>query len=145
MLVGKTIGNTFIIEKELGSGAMGTVYLARYIDDDRLIALKIIALGLLGSDTALARFDREAGILKQLKHPNIVRLFATGKWRGTPFIAMEFVEGESLDRVMARRDRFTWQEVIDIGKQLSSALRHAHERGIIHRDLKPSNLMLTDD
>jgi eukaryotic-like serine/threonine-protein kinase len=145
MLVGKTIGNTFIIEKELGSGAMGTVYLARYIDDDRLIALKIIALGLLGSDTALARFEREAVILKQLKHPNIVRLFATGKWRGTPFIAMEYVEGESLDRTMARRDRFTWQEVIDIGKQLCAALRHAHERSIIHRDLKPSNLMLTND
>ena len=144
MLAGQKIG-LFAIEKELGSGAMGTVYRARYTEDDRVVALKVIAFGLAGNDGALARFEREAGILKQLKHPNIVRLFATGKWRGTPFFAMEYVDGESLDRVMARRDRFTWQEVVTIGKQLCSALQHAHEKGIIHRDLKPSNLMVTRD
>src|SRR5262249_16546824 len=143
MLAGQKIG-PFAIEKELGSGAMGTVYLARYEEDDRLVALKVIAFGLSGNEPALKRFEREASILKQLKkHPNIVRVFAHGKWRGTPFFAMEYIDGESLDRVMARRDRFTWQEVIDIGRQLASALQHAHEKGIIHRDLKPSNLMVT--
>jgi predicted Ser/Thr protein kinase len=142
MLAGQKIG-PFAIEKELGSGAMGTVYRARYAEDDRLVALKVIAFGLSGNESALARFEREAGILKQLKHPNIVRLFATGKWRGTPFFAMEYIDGESLDRVMARRDRFTWQEVVAFGRQLCSALQHAHEKGIIHRDLKPSNLMIT--
>jgi eukaryotic-like serine/threonine-protein kinase len=144
MVAGQRIG-PFEIEKELGSGAMGTVYRARYLEDDRLVALKLIAFGLAGNDSALARFEREAIILKQLKHPNIVRRFATGKWRGTPFFAMEYVDGESLDRIIARRDRFTWQEVIDLGKQLCSALQHAHDKGIIHRDIKPSNLMLTQE
>ncbi len=143
MLVGQTIG-PFYIEQELGSGAMGSVYLARYTETDRLVALKIIAFGLLGSDTAVARFEREAVILKQLHHPNIVRRFATGKYRGTPFFAMEYVEGDSIDRIIARRDRFTWQEIVTIGKQLCSALQHAHDKGIIHRDIKPSNLMLTE-
>jgi predicted Ser/Thr protein kinase len=144
MLVGQKVG-PFAIEKELGSGAMGSVYRARYIPDNRIVALKVIAFGLAGNDSAMKRFTRESGILQQLRHPNIVRLFATGRWRETPFFAMEYIDGESLDRVMARRDRFTWQEVIDIGKQLCSALQHAHDKGIIHRDLKPSNLMVTRD
>jgi eukaryotic-like serine/threonine-protein kinase len=144
MLVGQKIG-PFAVEKELGSGAMGTVYRARYLPDDLLVALKIIAFGLSGNDSALSRFEREAGILHQLKHPNIVRLHSSGKWRGTPFFAMEYVSGESLDRIMARKDRFTWQEIVTIGKQLCSALQYAHEKGIVHRDLKPSNLMMAKD
>src|SRR5206468_9649378 len=92
------------------------------------------------------RFEREWEILKQLKHPNIVRLIATGRISGTPFYAMEFVEGEALDEVMARRGRISWEEVVRLGRQLCAALQHAHEKGIVHRDLKPSNLiMLKDD
>ena len=140
---GKKIG-PFIIEKELGSGAMGTVYRARY-EDGRTFALKIISLGMLANETARARFERESDILKQLKHPNIVRLFASGTYKQTPFFAMEYVEGESLDHIMARRMRFSWEEVVLMGKQICAALKHAHERGIIHRDLKPSNLMRLED
>ena len=91
----------------------------------------------------MARFEREANILKQLKHPHIVRLYATGAYRKTPFIAMEFIDGEALDRVLARRGRLGWEEVVAYGKQLCEALQYAHEKGIIHRDLKPSNLMIT--
>src|SRR5262245_3729016 len=96
----------FTIEKELGSGAMGTVYRAAYHEDgkpDRVVALKVIAFGLSGNEQALARFEREYKILKQLRHPNIVRLFASGRYKGTPFFAMEFVDGKSLDRVMTER------------------------------------------
>jgi serine/threonine-protein kinase len=148
MLVGQTIGKDpyrFKIEQELGSGAMGTVYRATFIRDgkDKPVALKIVALGLLGNEGAMARFEREANILKQLKHEHIVRLYATGAYRKTPFIAMEFIDGEALDRVLARRGRLTWEEVVAYGKQLCKALQYAHEKGIIHRDLKPSNLMIT--
>lgn len=144
MLIGQKIG-PFFIEKELGSGAMGTVYLARFDHKGKQIpsALKVVSLGLLGNESAMARFDREANILKQLRHPHIVRLLATGKYRSTPFIAMEYVDGESMDRTLARRVRFGWEEVLEYGIQLCDALQHAHEKGIIHRDLKPSNLMLT--
>src|SRR5262249_9755084 len=85
--VGQKIG-PFFIEKELGSGAMGTVYRARYEKNKKIYALKIISVGLTGNETALARFEREASILKQLEHPNIVHLFATGRYKGTPFFAM---------------------------------------------------------
>ncbi len=144
MLIGQQIG-PFHIEKELGSGAMGTVYRAQFDNKGKVssVALKVISLGLLGNDSAMARFEREAKILKQLRHPHIVRLLATGKYRNTPFIAMEYVDGEPMDRMLMRRDRMGWDEVLGYGKQLCEALQHAHDKGIIHRDLKPSNLMIT--
>jgi serine/threonine-protein kinase len=141
MLVGQQLG-PFTIDKELGSGAMGSVYLARYTKTGQRMALKLIALGLAGNEQALARFEREAEILKQLRHPNIVRLYGTGRFQGAPYYAMEYIEGESLDRLLARRGRFGWEEVVHFGTQICAALQHAHEKGIVHRDLKPSNLMV---
>lgn len=144
MQVGKKIG-PFTIDKELGAGAMGAVYRARHAETGQLVAIKVVARNLASSDTAMARFRREANILKQLNHPNIVKLVATGKYEGMPFYAMEYIEGESLDHVMARRDRITWEHVVALGKQLCDALQHAHDQGIVHRDLKPSNLMVLAD
>jgi serine/threonine-protein kinase len=145
MLVGQKLG-PFLIDRELGSGAMGTVYRGRYEKTGQVLAIKVMAPGLGSSNaTAQDRFEREAEILKQLKHPNIVRLFGVGKTHNTRYYAMEYIEGESLDRVMARRDRMSWEEVVDLGLQLCAALQHAHEKGIIHRDLKPSNLMILRD
>jgi len=144
MLVGQQIG-PFAIEKELGSGAMGTVYRARHMEKGTRVAIKIMAPGLGTSSNAQARFKREADILKQLKHPNIVRLYASGRLKNTPFYAMEYIEGESLDHLLLRRGRVTWEEVVTLGKQLCAGLQHAHEAGIIHRDLKPSNLMILPD
>jgi serine/threonine-protein kinase len=145
MLVGQQLG-PFLIEKELGAGAMGAVYRGKYLKTGQVVAIKIMAPGLgTSSDSAVKRFEREAKILKQLTHPNIVRLFGIGKHQGTAYYAMEYIQGESLDKVMARRDRMTWEEVVDLGQQLCSALQHAHEKGIVHRDLKPSNLMILSD
>ncbi len=142
MLVGQQFG-PFTIDSELGSGAMGTVYLGRYSKTGQVMAIKIMAPG-IGSTNAVAvdRFEREIAILKQLNHPNIVRFYGSGKEKGMRYFAMEFIDGESLDKVMARRGRMTWEEVVELGKQLCSALQHAHEKSIIHRDLKPSNIMV---
>jgi serine/threonine-protein kinase len=142
--VGKTIG-PFEIDKELGAGAMGAVYRARHTESGKWVAIKIVAPNLAANETVMQRFEREWEILKQLKHPNIVRLIATGRFGSTRFYAMEYVEGESLDKVMARRGRMDWPEVIVLGQQLCAALKHAHDRGIVHRDLKPSNLMVLND
>ncbi|AMV26151.1 Serine/threonine-protein kinase StkP [Gemmata sp. SH-PL17] len=148
MLIGQQIG-PFEIEKELGSGAMGTVYRAKFHRSAEKVvpvALKVVALGLLGNEGAMARFEREANILKQLRHPHIVRLIAHGKInKANPYIAMEFIDGEALDRILARRGKLGWEEVVSYGKQLAEALQYAHDKGIIHRDLKPSNLMITRD
>src|ERR1700757_1179588 len=90
MLLGQKLG-PFQIDKELGSGAMGTVYLARHEPTGQRVAMKVMAPGLT-SQTGLARFQREAAILKQLRHPGIVRLLASGKFGKNPFYAMEYVE-----------------------------------------------------
>src|SRR6266498_3820377 len=134
MQPGQTFG-PFVMERKLGSGAMGAVWLARYPKkNDMLMALKVIGMGLGDSPQHLARFEREANILKQLKHPNIVRFYGTIPFAGAPpYYAMEYIEGESLDHRMARRDRLTWAEVVTLGQQLCAALQHAHEKGIIHR------------
>jgi serine/threonine-protein kinase len=145
MLVGQQFG-PFTIDKELGSGAMGTVYRGRYTKTGQVMAIKVMAPG-IGSTNASAmdRFEREITVLKQLNHPNIVRLFGAGKTQGARYFAMEHIEGESLDRVMSRRGRMTWEEVVVLGQQLCLALQHAHDKGIIHRDLKPSNIMILSD
>jgi serine/threonine-protein kinase len=143
MLVGQRFG-PFLIDKELGSGAMGTVYRATYAKTGQHVALKVMIPG-LNTETAHARFEREGEILKQLNHPNIVRLYGVGRSHGMRYYAMEYIQGESLDKVMQRRGRLTWEEVVTLGEQLCAALQHAHEQGIIHRDLKPSNLMMLAD
>jgi serine/threonine-protein kinase len=135
----------FVIEKALGSGAMGTVFRARHTETGQHVAIKVVAPALAANPSMLERFKRESAILKQLKHPNIVRLVATGRHQGTPFYAMEYVEGKSLDRVLARRGRIEWQDLVGLGQQLCAALQHVHERGIIHRDLKPSNVLVLPD
>lgn len=144
MQVGQRVG-PFEIEKRLGSGAMGAVYRARYCKTGQKVALKIMAPGLAGNETSLARFEREAEVLKQLSHRNIVRFYVASEFQGTPYYAMEYIEGETLEHVLQRRGRLTWEEVVELGRQLCAALRHAHDQGIVHRDLKPSNLMITAD
>src|SRR5438105_3449185 len=140
MLAGQSFG-PFTLEKELGAGAMGVVWRAVYTKTGQRVAIKIMAPGLgEQKSNAAARFEREVEILKQLDHPNIVKLFGVGKYQGQRYFAMEYIEGESLDRIMVRRDRMSWEEVVALGRQLCSALQHAHEKGVIHRDLKPSNL-----
>jgi serine/threonine-protein kinase len=144
MLVGQKIG-PFTIERELGSGAMGTVYRATFERTGEPVAFKVIGMSMTRNEAALARFEREAAILKSLKHPNIVRWVGTGRYKGLPFFAMEFIDGEALDAVLARRQRLPWEAVVILGRQLCDALDHAHEKTIIHRDLKPSNLMIARD
>jgi eukaryotic-like serine/threonine-protein kinase len=144
MLVGKELG-PYVVDKELGSGAMGTVYRAKHKTSGERVAIKLMSPALGTSEAALARFVREVAILKQLDHPNIVRYKGSGRYHKNPFYIMEYVDGESLDQILNRRKRIAWEELIDLGTHLCAALQHAHEKGIIHRDLKPSNLMILKD
>ena len=143
-LVGQTVG-PFEILGRLGAGAMGVVYKARYTNG-ALVALKILPGNPASLEPEnLARFEREAKILQQLKHPHIVRLYGTGRHRGAPYYAMEYVPGESLSEILYRKGKLNWHEVADLARQLCDALQHAHDLGVIHRDLKPSNLMIAKD
>jgi serine/threonine-protein kinase len=144
MLLGQKLGD-FEIEGELGAGAMGMVYRARYLKNNAPVAIKIISGGHDTNPNSVARFERETAILKKLSHPNIVKLYASGRWRGTPFYVMEYVAGETLDSRLQKRGKFSWEEVVDLGRQMCAALQHAHHQGIVHRDLKPANIMIMPD
>src|SRR4029077_10225122 len=108
MWQGKQIG-PFLIEKEIGAGAMGTVYRALYTKTNKRVAFKVVSLDLQKNPKALARFERETIILKRLDHPNIVKLYTSGRAGNRPFYAMEYIDGETLEHVLHRRDRHTWE------------------------------------
>jgi serine/threonine protein kinase/WD40 repeat protein len=135
----------FEIEKELGQGAMGQVYLAHDPILDRHVALKTVAPALLTSKDTLARFQREARAAARLQHPNIVTIFEVGEVEGTHYIAMEFVEGIELAEAMSPLDRLTVEQRVRLVVDICRGLDFAHKMGVIHRDVKPANIRVTPE
>ena len=126
----------------LGKGGMGTVFKARQVSMDRLVALKILPKKLAENEAFVQRFLREARSAAKLRHPNIVQAFDVGQAEGYYFFAMEFVDGETLSEIIRRDGPLEPNRALDIMKQVASALAAAHEAGIVHRDIKPSNIMI---
>jgi len=133
----------FILGRQIGAGGMGIVYLATHIESGKQVALKVLPPALSDDEKLLQRFEREIGILKRMKHPNIVKYYGGGTHQGERWYAMEYVDGGSLHDILKKRKRLTWEQAIQVGRQLTAALEHAHNAGIIHRDLKPGNLFIT--
>lgn len=138
----RTIG-PFILGRQIGAGGMGIVYLATYTETGKQVALKVLPPSLSDDKKLLKRFEREIGILKRLKHPNIVKYYGGGTHQGQRWYAMEYIDGGSLYDILQKRKRLTWDQAIQVGRQLTAALEHAHNAGIIHRDLKPGNLFVS--
>jgi predicted Ser/Thr protein kinase len=138
-----TIGR-FRILGTLGQGSMGTVYLAEDPKLNRGIAIKVVRAG-MGDPEVLARFQREAEISAKLHHPNVITVYDVGEEPGVgPFLAMEFVDGESLS-ALVKRGPLGGPEAMELLMQAREALETAHRAGIIHRDLKPENFMVSKD
>ncbi|MEX0678090.1 MAG: serine/threonine-protein kinase [Pirellulales bacterium] len=133
----------FELLKAVGRGAFGTVYRARDTELDRIVAVKLPRSGSLTSAEDEDRFIREARSVAQLRHPNIVSIFETGRSEEVPFIVGEFVDGVTLGDLLTGR-RFTPRESAELIVTVADALAYAHEQGVIHRDVKPSNIMLDD-
>lgn len=134
------------ILQELGRGAMGVVYKARDPNIDRLVAIKVISPE-AGMDPAKAkelrdRFQREARAAGRLSHPNIVTIYDCSEVEGRAYIAMEFIEGQTLESLIHADHLFVVEDVAAIGNQVAQALDYAHQHGIVHRDIKPANIML---
>jgi len=139
------LSRRFTIVRTLGMGGMGTVFLARQIGvGNRLVALKVLNRKLLDDPEFLERFHNEAGSTGSIHHPNVVTIHESGQADdGTPYIAMELLDGESLRQVLKKVGALPVAECAEILMQMARGLNAAHKLGIIHRDLKPDNIFLT--
>jgi non-specific serine/threonine protein kinase len=141
--VGKTISHYKVIEK-LGEGGMGEVYLAEDTRLNRKVALKFLPSRLASDHSFKERFKREAQAAAGLNHPNIITVHEVAEYENRPFIAMEYVEGQTLKEVIVGKD-LSVEEILDIGLQISDGLAKAHQAGIVHRDIKPHNVLIDKD
>jgi serine/threonine protein kinase len=140
-MIGSTISHYKILEK-LGEGGMGVVYKAQDTKLDRTVALKFLPSHLASSEQDKARFVQEAKAASALNHPNVCTIHAIEEHDGQLFIAMEFVDGQTLRE---KRGSISFKQAIDIGIQIADGLAAAHESGIVHRDIKPENIMIRKD
>jgi serine/threonine protein kinase len=132
------------IERELGRGGMGSVYLARQLSLDRPVALKVMSKRWANDPVFVARFTREAYAAAQLSHPNIVHIHDIGEVEGTRFFSMEYVPGQSLADLVRRQGKLDPETAVGYVLQAARGLKHAHDRGMIHRDVKPDNLLIDE-
>jgi serine/threonine protein kinase len=136
----------FEVAEPIGSGAMSEVYLARDVQLNLPVAVKVVSARLLATDAdARSRFEKEAQAAARLTHHNICRVYYYGVENGWPFYAMELIRGVSLQQVIDQRLRLSWAQILDITVQAVRGLRHASEANIAHRDVKPANLMIGRD
>jgi serine/threonine-protein kinase len=135
----------YVISDKLGEGGMGKVYRARHTRTDREVALKVVRSNLLSNPTVRRRYDREVRAATSLQHPNIVSVFDAAELDGRVFLAMEFVDGIDLSRLIREHGMLWVAEACEYVRQASLGLQHAHEQGLVHRDIKPSNIIVSGE
>jgi serine/threonine protein kinase len=144
--VGQTLDDKYRLERLLGRGGMGAVYLATHLGTDRYVALKLITPQFMRNAEFVERFKREARAAGRLRHPNVVDVtdfgFARSGSEAVAYLVMEYLDGCTLSDVLAEEDRLPLYWVVDIIEQVCAAVHEAHQQGIIHRDLKPDNIWL---
>jgi serine/threonine-protein kinase len=138
------LADRYAIERELGSGATATVYLAQDLRHGRKVALKVLRPELAAA-LGTERFVREIAIAANLTHPHILPLFDSGEADGFLYYVMPYIEGETLRQRLARETRLTIEETVRLTAQIAAALSYAHQSGVVHRDIKPENILLIHD
>src|SRR4051812_17510172 len=144
--VGQTLDDKYRLERLLGQGGMGAVYLATHLGTERYVALKLISPQFMRNREFVERFKREARAAGRLRHPNVVDVtdfgFARVNEGQVAYLVMEYLDGCTLGDVLAEEKRLPLEWVADILEQVCSAVHEAHQQGIVHRDLKPDNIWL---
>ncbi len=141
-LIGQRLGDYLLVE-EIGRGSMGVVYRATHAEQGYVAAVKVLLDALTGDDSFVTRFTREARILRDLQHPNILRLYDTDQDKGQLYIAMEYFNGSTAGQLRKQSGRLAPGKVVEIAAQAADALDYAHAQGhLVHRDVKPENLLV---
>src|ERR1051326_2849639 len=144
--VGEILDEKYRLERLLGQGGMGAVYLATHLGTERFVALKLITPQFMRDEEFVERFRREARAAGRLRHPNVVDVtdfgFAHVGAERVAYLVMEYLDGCTLGDVLAEEHRLPLEWVVDILEQVSSAVSEAHQQGVVHRDLKPDNIWL---
>lgn len=133
----------FELKKRLGKGGMGEVFLARQISLDRMVALKTLSKELAKKGDFVARFEREAKSMAKIDHPNVVKIYAVDSFKGIHFAAIEYIDGQSIQRWLDQLGRFSVADAIYVAIVSAEALKHAHSQNMVHRDIKPDNILVT--
>lgn len=128
--------------KLIGKGGMGSVFLAEDPMLNRRVAIKTLKAEYANHEVSKERFLREARIVSALKHEHIVTIYNVGEEYGIPYLAMEYLEGYSLEEIIQKRRKWTWVQIIRLGREIARALAVAHNHNLIHRDIKPANIWL---
>ncbi len=140
----QSVGNYDLVEK-IAEGGMGTVYKARHRDSGEIVAIKVVAQHMVSNPVLLKRFEQEYNAAKQLNHPNIVRAIEYGVTGSTPYLVMEYVNGDSLGQKINRDGKLPEKDAIRLIAQVAQGLHRAHKEKLIHRDVKPDNILVTPD
>ena len=142
-LVGAVIADRYVIERELGEGGMGSVYLGRHVRLPQQVAIKVMRRDLLTDPSAVVRFTREAANASRIEHERVARVYDFGKMDdGRVYLAMEYVRGRTLRALLAEEGPLALGRAVALVRQVAEGLDEAHRMGIVHRDLKPDNIMV---
>ena len=144
MKIGQIVKDRYEILEILGEGGMAFVYKARDMQLERFVAIKTLKPNYVNQETFVDRFKREAKTAANLNHPNIVQIFDWGI-EDEPYFVMEYIEGNTLTSIIAKKRAISLSDILFIGAQVSSGLHAAHQKGLVHRDIKPGNIMITPD
>ncbi len=144
-ITGHVLLGKWQLDRKLGQGGMGAVYLAHELELERPVAVKLLSDSLCDDAELVARFEREARMMARLDHPNLVPIYAVGREGRVPFIVMKSLSGATLAQYLKDRGRLPVREVISIARQLCAGLQFIHDHGVVHRDVKPGNVFIAPD